>query len=182
MDTFSTYNNMDTDEPVTVKNRDDELYINWKLTKSRAPQEKIRLMYKQLRTRQATYFERASPDTPDEKLSPMIRILRNISRRNLWRNNMPRGKVVVNRSVRPTVASKWPSVHSSQAEDNADNVKIDENSDETVENKSKKPKKAASKNNASRSPRSSKRKTPSRKTKTSKVSESKKDNQTPDSE
>ncbi|KAJ2378687.1 hypothetical protein GGI05_006699, partial [Coemansia sp. RSA 2603] len=152
MDTFSTYNNMDTDEPVTVKNRDDELYINWKLTKSRAPQEKIRLMYKQLRTRQATYFERASPDTPDEKLSPMIRILRNISRRNLWRNNMPRGKVVVNRSVRPTVASKWPSVHSSQAEDNADNVKIDENSDETVENKSKKPKKAASKNNASRSP------------------------------
>ncbi|KAJ1722648.1 hypothetical protein LPJ53_002952 [Coemansia erecta] len=182
MDAFSTYNNMDTDEPVTVRNKDDVLFINWKLTKSRAPQESIMMRYKQLRLRQATYFERASPDTPEEELSPMIKILRNISRRNMWRNNTPRGKVVVNRSKRPTVASKWPSVHSDQAGDDAGNAKANDPADESAENKPHKPSKAASKKSASRNSRSSKKKGSNRIVKRPKAGESQKDTTTKDSD
>ncbi|KAJ2095416.1 hypothetical protein GGI09_004881 [Coemansia sp. S100] len=101
MQTFSTLNNQDTDEPVTVKKKEDQWHINWKLTKSRKSQDDIVSQYRRLRLRQATYFERASPDTPDEELSPMIKILRRISRQNLWRNKPPTGKVVVNRSRLP---------------------------------------------------------------------------------
>ncbi|KAJ2884874.1 hypothetical protein H4R27_001779 [Coemansia aciculifera] len=101
MQTFSTLNNQDTDEPVTVKKKEDQWHINWKLTKSRMSQDAIVSQYRRLRLRQATYFERASPDTPDEELSPMIKILRRISRQNLWRNKPPTGKVVVNRSRLP---------------------------------------------------------------------------------
>ncbi|KAJ2876094.1 hypothetical protein GGH93_001018 [Coemansia aciculifera] len=101
MQTFSTLNNQDTDEPVTVKKKEDQWHINWKLTKSRMSQDATVSQYRRLRLRQATYFERASPDTPDEELSPMIKILRRISRQNLWRNKPPTGKVVVNRSRLP---------------------------------------------------------------------------------
>ncbi|KAJ1819277.1 hypothetical protein LPJ56_003683, partial [Coemansia sp. RSA 2599] len=64
--------------------------------------------YRRLRLRQATYFERASPDTPEEDLSPMIRILRRISRKDLWRNKEPKRKVIVNRS-------RLPSAHTIRA-------------------------------------------------------------------
>ncbi|KAJ2401296.1 hypothetical protein GGI10_006066, partial [Coemansia sp. RSA 2530] len=107
METFSTLNDQDTDEPITVKKKEDQWYINWKLTKSRLSQDDIVSQYRRLRLRQATYFERASPDTPDEELSPMIKILRRISRQNLWRNKPPTGRVIVNRSRLPIhVASK----------------------------------------------------------------------------
>ncbi|KAJ2904004.1 hypothetical protein GGI21_004356, partial [Coemansia aciculifera] len=101
LETFSTLNDQDTGEPVTVKRKEDQWHINWKLTKSRQSQEDIVAQYRRLRLRQATYFERASPDTPDEELSPMLKILRRISRQNLWRNKPPTGKVVVNRSRSP---------------------------------------------------------------------------------
>ncbi|KAJ2778627.1 hypothetical protein GGI15_004127 [Coemansia interrupta] len=192
MDAFSTYNNMDTDEPVTVRNKDEELYINWKLTKSRDTQESITTRYKQLRMRQATYFERAAPDTPEEELSPMIKILRNISRRNMWRNDMPRGKVVVNRSKRPTVASKWPSVHSAQTGNDAEskpseskssesksseNESSERHSSETksAETKSRKPKKTAAKKKAARGSRLNKKTGSSRIVKRPKSSKSQKD-------
>ncbi|KAJ1898423.1 hypothetical protein LPJ66_002762 [Kickxella alabastrina] len=103
MQTFSTYNNQDTDGPVTVKNKDEHWYINWKLAKSHKSQDEVVARYRVLRHRQATYFERASPETPDEELSPMLKILRRISRKNLWRNELPVGKVVVNRSRIPNV-------------------------------------------------------------------------------
>ncbi|KAJ1646524.1 hypothetical protein J3B02_001100 [Coemansia erecta] len=101
VETFSTYMDQDTDSPVTVKNMDEEWYINWKLTKERLEPAEMARRYRRLRLRQATYFERASPDTPEEDLSPMIKILRRISRRDLWRNREPRGKVIVNRSRLP---------------------------------------------------------------------------------
>ncbi|KAJ2824133.1 hypothetical protein GGI24_003491 [Coemansia furcata] len=113
METFSTLNNQDTDEPVTVKKKEDEWHINWKLTKSRMTQDDIVSQYRRLRLRQATYFERASPDTPDEELSPMIRILRRISRQNLWRNKPPTGKVVVNRSRLPIHVVLTPTAEAS---------------------------------------------------------------------
>ncbi|KAJ2594613.1 hypothetical protein GGF39_004145, partial [Coemansia sp. RSA 1721] len=100
---FSTYMDQDTDSPVTVKNSDEEWYINWKLTKTRIEPDEMAKRYRSLRLRQATYFERASPDTPEEDLSPMIKILRRISRRDLWRNKEPKGKVVVNRSRLPSM-------------------------------------------------------------------------------
>ncbi|KAJ2721713.1 hypothetical protein GGI07_003769 [Coemansia sp. Benny D115] len=122
---FSTYNGQDTDGPVTVKNRDEEWHINWKLTKSHKPQEEIALRYKRLRVQQATYFERASPDVPDEELSPMLKILRRISRQNKWRNAMPKGKVVVNHSKPPFVYK------STKAHPNSD-VKADKGSEKPI--------------------------------------------------
>lgn len=102
---FSTVNGQDTDEQVTVKNKDEEWHINWKLTKSRTSEDNIVREYRRLRLRQATYFERATPDTPEEELSPMIKILRRISRQNMWRNDSPKGKIIVNRSHLPKTDS-----------------------------------------------------------------------------
>ncbi|KAJ2317361.1 hypothetical protein GGI00_006796 [Coemansia sp. RSA 2681] len=113
LQTFSTLNDQDTDEPVTVKRMEDEWHINWKLTKSRQSQEDIVSQYRRLRLRQATYFERAAPDTPDEELSPMLKILRRISRQNLWRNKPPTGKVVVNRSRSPIHVPSKPAADAS---------------------------------------------------------------------
>ncbi|KAJ1940767.1 hypothetical protein FBU59_003709, partial [Linderina macrospora] len=101
MEAFSTVNDADTDEPVTVRSKDDEWFINWRLTKSRDPQSDIQRHYRALRLKQATYFERAAPDTPEDELSPLVKILRRISRRNLWKNRTPNGKVVINRSRKP---------------------------------------------------------------------------------
>ncbi|ORX73734.1 Pet127-domain-containing protein [Linderina pennispora] len=98
---FSTVNNADTDEPVTVRSKDDEWFVNWRLTKSRDPQSDIQRHYRALRLKQATYFERAAPDTPEDELSPLVKILRRISRRNLWKNKTPKGKIVINRSRKP---------------------------------------------------------------------------------
>ncbi|KAJ1958837.1 hypothetical protein EC988_000056 [Linderina pennispora] len=101
MEAFSTVNNADTDEPVTVRSKDDEWFVNWRLTKSRDPQSDIQRHYRALRLKQATYFERAAPDTPEDELSPLVKILRRISRRNLWKNKTPKGKIVINRSRKP---------------------------------------------------------------------------------
>ncbi|KAJ1960188.1 hypothetical protein GGI12_003937 [Dipsacomyces acuminosporus] len=106
LESFSTLNNQDTGEPVTVKTKDDEWHINWKLSKSRDPQIDTQRYYRNLRLKQATYFERATPDTPDEGLSPLVKILRRISRKNMWRNEIPKGKVVVNRSRKPISPQK----------------------------------------------------------------------------
>ncbi|KAJ1991838.1 hypothetical protein EDC05_003193 [Coemansia umbellata] len=103
VEAFSTVNNQDTDEPVTVRYKEDEWYINWKLTKSHMAQDRINAQYRRLRLRQATFFERPASDTPEEDLSPMLKILRRISRQNEWRNNPPKGRVVVNRSPLPVV-------------------------------------------------------------------------------
>ncbi|KAJ1733486.1 hypothetical protein LPJ61_001528, partial [Coemansia biformis] len=101
MESFSTLNDQDTDEQVKVKDKGDKWFVNWTLRKSTSSPESIEQQYRRLRLRQATYFERAAPDTPDEDLSPMVKILRRISRRNMWRNEPPKGKVVVNHSRLP---------------------------------------------------------------------------------
>ncbi|KAI8324803.1 Pet127-domain-containing protein [Martensiomyces pterosporus] len=109
MEAFSTLNDQDTDQAVTVKTKDDEWLINWKLTKSRDPQSDTQRYYRNLRLKQATYFERAAPDTPDDELSPLVKILRRISRKNMWQNETPKGKVVVNRSRKPISPAKEPT-------------------------------------------------------------------------
>ncbi|KAJ2312633.1 hypothetical protein IWW54_001977 [Coemansia sp. RSA 2705] len=101
MDVFSTLNGQDTGEPVTLHDKSDTWTINWKLNKSTWQPDVAAERYKQLRLRQSTYFERAAPDTPDEELSPMVKILRRISRRDLWRNKPPKERIVVNRSRLP---------------------------------------------------------------------------------
>ncbi|KAJ2770362.1 hypothetical protein IWQ56_002193, partial [Coemansia nantahalensis] len=102
VETFSTHRGQDTDEQVTVKDKDDEWFVNWCLRKSTNSPEETAGQYRRLRLRQATYFERPSPDTRDEDLSPMVRILRRISRRNMWRNKEPKEKCMVHYSRLPS--------------------------------------------------------------------------------
>ncbi|KAJ2083515.1 hypothetical protein H4R24_000788 [Coemansia sp. RSA 988] len=101
LETFSTFNDQDTNEPVTVRSGNDEWCVNFALKKSLDSPEALAQQYRNLRLRQSTYFERASPDTPDEELYPLVRILRKISRREMWKNKLPTGKFVVNRSRPP---------------------------------------------------------------------------------
>ncbi|KAJ2851706.1 hypothetical protein IWW36_000851 [Coemansia brasiliensis] len=99
---FSTLNDQDTNEPVIIYDKTDKWSINWRLQKSKKSPEELITRYKNMRLRQATYFERPSPDTPENELQPLIRTLRAISRRNLWRNSIPEERIVVNRSRPPT--------------------------------------------------------------------------------
>ncbi|KAJ2792999.1 hypothetical protein H4R20_006682 [Coemansia guatemalensis] len=101
LETFSTFNDQDTNEPVTVRSGNDEWFVNFALKKSLEDPEALARQYRNLRLRQSTYFERASPDTPDEELYPLVRILRKISRREMWKNKLPAGKFIVNRSRPP---------------------------------------------------------------------------------
>ncbi|KAJ2345833.1 hypothetical protein GGF43_005122, partial [Coemansia sp. RSA 2618] len=94
MDTFSTFNDNDTDGPVTLRDKTDEWWINWSLKKSTRSPDDIAHQYRRLRLQQSTFFERPSPDTPDEELEPMIKVLRRLSRRNMWMNKEPRERVV----------------------------------------------------------------------------------------
>ncbi|KAJ1666358.1 hypothetical protein IW140_001087 [Coemansia sp. RSA 1813] len=126
LETFSTINGQDTDSPVTVKTKKDEWFINWRLTKSHKDQDGLAARYRSLRLRQATFFERNAPDTPDDELPTMLKILRRISQKNMWRNKQPHGRVVVNRTPLPktsspktanrsAAASKRPTKHRSVA-------------------------------------------------------------------
>ncbi|KAJ2781360.1 hypothetical protein H4R18_002935 [Coemansia javaensis] len=101
METFSTLNDQDTTDQVTLRDKGDKWFVNCSLQRVAESPEATAAKYRRLRLHQATYFERATPDTPDEDLSPMVRILRRISRKNMWRNEAPKGKVVVNRSRLP---------------------------------------------------------------------------------
>ncbi|KAJ2304866.1 hypothetical protein IWW55_002225, partial [Coemansia sp. RSA 2706] len=96
MDVFSTLNGQDTGEPVTLHDKSDTWTINWKLNKSTWQPDVAAERYKQLRLRQSTYFERAAPDTPDEELSPMVKILRRISRKAMarYRADLPSKRIV----------------------------------------------------------------------------------------
>ncbi|PIA14473.1 Pet127-domain-containing protein [Coemansia reversa NRRL 1564] len=105
LETFSTFNDQDTNEPVTLRSGNDEWFVNFALKKSLEDPETLAQQYRNLRLRQSTYFERASPDTPDEELYPLVRILRRISRREMWKNDLPAGKFIVNRSRPPIYGS-----------------------------------------------------------------------------
>ncbi|KAJ2521211.1 hypothetical protein H4217_001547 [Coemansia sp. RSA 1939] len=108
LEMFSTVNGQDTDNSVTVKSKSDEWFINWRMTKSHKTQDELALAYRRLRLRQATYFERSAQDTPEKDLPFMLKMLRRISQRNMWRNEKPKGRVVVNRAIQPITASPRP--------------------------------------------------------------------------
>ncbi|KAJ1741501.1 hypothetical protein LPJ79_000756 [Coemansia sp. RSA 1821] len=104
VDFFSTLNDQDTNEPVTIRDKGDKWSINWCMQKTKKTPNELISRYKNMRLRQATYFERPSSDTPESELQPLIRTLRAISRRNLWRNDMPEERIRVNRS-RPPIST-----------------------------------------------------------------------------
>ncbi|KAJ2576278.1 hypothetical protein GGH19_002308 [Coemansia sp. RSA 1807] len=104
MESFSTLNNQDTDDAITLRDQTDEWSINWSLKKSTAPPDELVRHYRQLRLKQSTFFERPSADTPEEELAPLVKVLRRLSRRNMWMNNTPRERVVVNKSRIPDYA------------------------------------------------------------------------------
>ncbi|KAJ2667431.1 hypothetical protein IW148_000126 [Coemansia sp. RSA 1199] len=104
MESFSTLNNQDTDDAITLRDQTDEWSINWSLKKSTTPPDEMVRQYRQLRLKQSTFFERPSADTPEEELAPLVKVLRRLSRRNMWMNKTPRERVVVNKSRIPDYA------------------------------------------------------------------------------
>ncbi|KAJ2557221.1 hypothetical protein EV175_001478 [Coemansia sp. RSA 1933] len=150
LETFSTIEGLDTGDPVTVKSKSDKWYVNWRLNRSHDSPDKLAARYRNLRLRQATYFERNAPDTPEQDLPFMLKMLRRISRRNMWRNARPKGRVVVNRTSIPKDTSTTPASKNRPSSTTTRKVAVATNSGSAA-HKSKKGSKNSETNKVSKS-------------------------------